>query len=365
MNARVLYFILTFFFASCAFQTSFLRQINYEYKDKNLVISPLSAYQVLGLTANGAKGKTLEQMLSTLGHKYLSELNRRNRNIIKQINEYETVEIANAVMTKVRPKRKFLSVAKYYNAAVETLKDVEQVNNWCDLKTHGKIKKLLDNLEKDAIMVLLNAIYFKGTWVKEFDKEKTAKKVFYNFNDEKKGVEVDTMSMKEKFNYYGDQDVQVIELPYKNDSMSAIIILPNKETDINKYIDELTDEKLHALLKRMNGQDLFFQLPKFELEFSALLNKCLQKLGMILPFTGEADFSRLIRGDASISRVVQKSYLKVDETGSEAASGTAVVIRKSIPPSMIVDRPFLFMLKNADLPENNEMIIMAKINELK
>jgi len=367
MNSRLVFFILTFFFAACSFQTSFLRQINMEYKNKNVVISPLSAYQVLGLTSNGAKGRTLQEMLSTLQNASLEELNQINTAIIKTIKKFTSLEIANAVMTKVSPTRSFINAAHMYEATVETLRDVAQVNNWCNLKTHGKIKKIIEELDKDAIMVLLNAIYFKGTWYKEFNRDLTTKKTFYNFGDKKRGVKVDTMSITEKFNYYEDKSVQIIELPYTKDSMSAYIILPDETKDINRYIEELTDEKLNILLKRMSTQTLVLELPKFELEFSAELNKCLQKLGMLLAFGENADFSALIPGGgAYISKVIQKSYLKVDEQGTEAASSTAVIIRKNGPVlSMLVDRPFLFLLKNGQLPADHNMIMMAKVSELK
>ena len=357
-----IYLLLNLYLASCSFQTLFFQEINKEYINKNVLISPLSAYQVLGLTSNGAKGETLDQMLLALENSNLEELNENNQNILKLFKDFSTIEIANAVMSKFNPKATFLEAAELYEATVEPLKSVTQVNNWCSLKTHGKIEKIIDELDESALMVLLNAIYFKGTWKIEFDPKNTTKQEFYNYNDQSKSKKVDLMKVKEKFNYYEDRDVQIIELPYKSDYMSAVIILPGG--DINEYISELDDDKLQRLLKRMNEQEVEIHLPKFQIEFSSLLNTVLQKLGMILPFKGDADFTGMIDDSLYISYVIQKSFLSIDEQGTEAAAVTAVVMRNGINYKMVCDRPFLFMLRNKRLPQNYEMLFMSKIEEL-
>ena len=360
----IIYVLLNSFFVSCSFQTSFFQEINKQYINKNLLISPLSAYQVLGLTANGAKGETLNQMLLALGNTDLDELNEINKNILNIFKEFTTIEIANAVMTKVNPKETFLDAAELYEATVEPLKNVAQVNNWCNLKTHGKIKEIIDELEEGTLMVLLNALYFKGTWKIEFDERNTTKQIFYNYNKQSNSKKVDKMKVKEKFNYYEDREAQIIELPYKSDGMSAIIILPNEEKDINEYISELSDEKLQRLLKRMYEETVTLEIPKFKIEFSSLLNSVLQKLGMVIPFGVNADFSGIIDEGLYISKVIQKTYLSIDEIGTEAAAVTAVVMRNSIDLSMVIDRPFLFMLRNKHLPQNYEMLFISKIEEL-
>ena len=171
-------FLLTnFLLASCSFQMTFFKEMNKGNLNDNLLVSPLSAYQVLGLTANGAKGKTLEQMLLALGNKSLEELNKINKEILNLSKQLSTVELANAIMTLIKPKQSFLDASALYEATVEPLKNVAQINNWCNLKTHGTIKKIIDELPSGTIMVLLNAVYFKGTWKTEFDQKKTSKQL--------------------------------------------------------------------------------------------------------------------------------------------------------------------------------------------
>ena len=201
----------------------------------------------------------------------------------------------------------------------------------------------------------------------------TKKKQFYNLNDKSKEIKVDTMFKIEYFKYYEDKELQIVELPYKKDSMTAIIILPNEKKNINNFISELTDEKLQNLLKRMFSHKVRLELPKFELKFSSGLIRFLNKLGMIEPFTESADFSEMKKErDIFISQVIQKTYLKVDEKGTEAAAITAIkksTNSKSIQKipiiyPMIVNRPFIFLLRNKIMPQNYEMLFMAKIEKL-
>lgn len=362
--------LLTIYLSSCSFQTSFFKEINTQYIGKNVIISPLSAYQILGLTANGANGQSLDEMLLALENQNLEELNEINLEILKTSKDFSTIEIANAIMTAFTPKENFVDIALKYESSIEPLKSVIQVNNWCNLKTHGKIPKILDELPPNTVMVLLNALYFKGEWVKEFSENLTSIKDFYNFNDESKTKEIEMMSMKTEFNFYEDNKIQIIEIPYQKDYMSAIIILPSKNIEINEYISELDDDIIQKNIKKMTKKEVQLQLPKFELEFSSTLNDILQKMGMVQPFSQvSADFTGMKEeNDIYIGKVLQKTYLKVDEKGSEAAAITTVIINtKSMPRNnykMIVNRPFLFMLRNKKLPENYEMLFMAKIEEL-
>ena len=125
----IICFLLNFFFTSNSFQTSFFQEINKQYANKNLYVSLLSAYQVLGLTANGAVGKTLQDMLIALGNTSLEELNNINKNILDISKKFSTIEIANAIMTYYRPKQSFMDAAELYEATVEPLRNVQQINN--------------------------------------------------------------------------------------------------------------------------------------------------------------------------------------------------------------------------------------------
>ncbi len=276
-----IYFVLSsLYIANSSFQTSLFKELNKQFINKNLIISPLNAYQVLSLAANGAEENTLTEMVSALGGKNLEELNKINMQILNEVKNFSTVEIANAIMTKFNPNKKFVASGQKYGASIEKLKSASQVNSWCNAKTHGKIKSILDSLKDEIKMILLNAVYFKGFWYTPFKKSMTMKGPFYNLNDKSKEKKVDRMQITSNYKYYEDKEVQLVELPYKKDSMSAIIILPNEKKDINEFISELNDEKIQHLLKKMFNRKVHLESPKFEFEFSSGLNSVLIKLGM-------------------------------------------------------------------------------------
>ena len=198
-------------------------------------------------------------------------------------------------------------------------------------------------------MVLINVVYFKGKWAEKFDERDTRKKTFYNCNDKSQAKKVEKMSIQKEFRYYSDKELQMVELPYQKDSMSAIIILPNRNKNINEFISEMCDEKIQILIKKMNsGNEIALALPRFELEFESGLNNVLRKLGISDAFNENlADFYGLIEQknieNIYINIVKQKAYLRVDEEGTEAVAVTQITIEENDPheeePKIII--PFI------------------------
>ena len=357
---------------TCSFQSTIFNRMSKDKKGENLIISPLSIFQALSLTANGAKGKTQSEMLALLQCKSVDDLNKVNYEILSAFKNFSTIDIANAVMTKFTPLEEFTSIAKKYLAPIEPLVSVEQVNKWCSDKTHGKIDKILDELDPYTRMILLNAVYFKGEWVSKFKSAQTKKLKFYNLGKEEK--DVDTMVQIKHFKYYEDKKAQAIELFFIKDYMSAIIILPAEGTDINKYIDTLSisNGEYNKIIDGFKTAKVHLQLPKFELEFKEKLNEVLKDLGMYNAFSEvDADFTGLREeGKLFINQVIHKTYLKVFEDGCEAAAVTAIdVATNSLPIEekifdMKVNKPFLFLLKNSKLPAGYDLVFMSKIEKL-
>ena len=188
LNLFIINYLL-FSSLNCSFQVSFFNEINKSKKGENLIISPLSIFQILSLTTNGAKAETQLEMIEALKNTDIETLNSINYEILETFKKFKTVEIANAVMSKFTPLQEFLNVSEKYYAPFEKLINVNQVNNWCSKKTHGKITKILDKLDSGIKMILLNAVYFKGEWVNQFKKGLTQKKDFYNLGTEIKQIE--------------------------------------------------------------------------------------------------------------------------------------------------------------------------------
>lgn len=360
--------LLNILFVNTAFQSSIFSEVNLNFPGKNVIVSPLSIFQVLGLTTNGGVGTTQSEMISTLESLNLDNLNNINIKIKNIIKNFVSVEMANGVMSTFDPIKSFLKVCDKYEAPIEKLISKNQVNEWCSKKTHGKINEILDELSPTTVMLLLNAVYFRGEWTYPFNPKSTVGGVFYNYGKEEKKVEI--MSQTHEFNYYQDSKIQVVELPYKNDSMSAIIILPNKDVDINNYINyyNINDEFINKIKDGMVSTYVKLSLPKFEVEFYGKLKEILKRLGMVTPFGSGADFSGINgSGGLYIDDVIHKTYLKVDEIGSEAAGVTIVDMRKGIPSKVIgmeVNRPFILVIKSNELPKNNDILFMAKIEEI-
>ena len=351
-----------------AFQFKIFQEINKSNKGKNIMVSPLSIYHILSLTTNGAENKTLKEMLQTLCHENKAEMNKENKAVSSVIEKFKSIEMANAVFTRFKPESSFLDMIKEYKAKLDLLKDVEQVNKWCSDATHKKIPEIIDSLSENDLMVLINAIYFKGVWLKIFEKEKTYLKTFMNFNE--KPIETYFMNITEKFDYFENDDIQAISLNYHDDNMKAFIILPKKE-EINLYIKNLTTEKYTEILKSLENKKVIFSLPKFEIEFGAELKPNFISLGMIEAFTDSADFSSMKKeNNIKIGRIIHKTFIKVDEEGTEAAAATAVVMRMKCirpmnDPIMNVDHPFLFIIRADNLPQGHDILFISKVESLK
>ena len=374
MKNLVILTITLFLFSSlnCSFQSTLFNRMNKEKIGENLIISPLSIFQALSLVANGAKGETLSEMLDLLQTDSLDNLNKINYQIISIFKQFSTIDIANAVMSKFTPLKNFTIIAEKYLAPIEPLISVEQVNNWCKNKTHGKIDKILDELDPNALIVILNAVYFKGEWALKFSNHSTIKLPFYNLGS--KEINVDTMVKIDHFNYYEDKKVQAIQLKFIEDLMSAIIILPSEENDINKYINtlSLSNDEYVKIIKGLKYAKVNINLPKFELEFSQKMNEILKSLGMYNAFEPNyADFTLMREeGDLYINKVIHKTYLKVFEDGCEAAAVTAIEgaggamhVEEKIY-DMKINRPFLFLLKNDRLPNDHDLVFISKIEKL-
>ena len=347
------------------FQLKIFQEINKSNIGKNLMISPLSIYHILSLTTNGAQNQTLEEMVKTLGHENKDEMNNENKLVSSSVGKLQSIEMANAVFTKFKPEDQFTSMIKVYKSTIDILKDVEQVNKWCSDATHNKIQNILDKLTPNDLMVLINAIYFKGIWKKTFDKNKTYQNNFNNFN--KTPIMKDFMNITDNFDYFENDNIQSISLNYTKDNLKALIILPRND-DINTYISNFSSENYIDIIKNLNNQKVNLSLPKFEINFSARLEQNFINLGMVLPFSDSADFSGMTREHKlKIGRIIHKTFIKVDEEGTEAAAATVVVMTKRcfIPTlAMNVDHPFLFIIRSDDLPPEHDILFASKIESL-
>ena len=312
--------------------------------------------------------------MNLLDEKEIEEINLINTKILSQIKEDSSLEIANAIMSKVSPLNSFTQTAKeIFNSEILPLKNVNQVNKWCEKKTHGKIPKIIDQLDPLTYMIVLNAVYFKGGWLYQFEEDLTKKEIFYNLNKNEK--KVDMMQITKKFNYFEDSNLQAIELMFHKEKINAVIILPNKALNINEFIEILDKDNdyIYSIINNMKYNKVNLKLPKFELNYSKSLKEVLRTMGVNLPFEKNADFSKIrTQNDIYIDEIIHKTYLKVNEQGTEAAAVTAIIMKfnSAFNPEpekiygMNVNRPFLFILRNDRLPKNYDIVFISKIEEI-
>lgn len=346
---------------------------------ENIFISPLSISVALGMTMNGAEGETFEQMRETLAFQGLSqeEINQGYQSLIKLLTEADPkvkMQIANSVWSREEfaVQESFTNTLEdYFDATTRELnfsdpKSTDIINQWVADNTSGLIEKIIDGqIPPEMVMYLINAIYFQGDWTYQFDKDQTRERTF---NLERGGeVRVDMMSQERLFNITMNEEVHMIDLPYGDSLFSMTVMMPaDEEKSIDEFISQdLSKENFDSWIAGLNGRDMPLNLPKFELSYKVEMKDILKSMGMEVPFEdGQADFSG-INPDASlfISEVKHKTYVKVDEKGTEAAAVTSVGVGvTSVPQTFSVNRPFVFMIREHN---SGAILFMGKVKNPK
>lgn len=345
---------------SSKFAFDIFKAINNEDASENIFISPLSISTALTMTYNGAKGDTKADMEKVLGYTGIDSalVNQSYKNLIshlKNIDKNISLNIANSIWIKEGEQlnKEFVTTnEKNFNAEVSSLdfsdsSSVDTINNWIKDETKGKIEQMLSGpIDPTVIMYLINAIYFKGEWSKQFNPENTFNSDFYSYDGDT--VTVEMMSNKDEYEYAKGKNFKAIRLPYGKDKISMHVILPDKGVDINEFINNLTPEQWNDIRNSLiKTNDVTLNLPKFKLEYGIKnLNDSLKSLGMESAFDMSADFSGISEG-LFISNVLHKAIIEVNEEGSEAAAATAVIMPTSAPIepiTFIADRPFVFLI---------------------
>ncbi len=335
-------------------------QLSAEDNEKNIFISPLSISMALGMTYNGADGATKEAMRQTLGFVLTSDedINHSFKNLdvlLKGIDKKVVFTSANSLWHSNRYKLQepFVKTNQdYFNATVQGLDfsspaAKDRMNDWVKSKTNGKIEKIVEDVTPRHVLFLINAIYFKGTWTYPFDKKLTKPEPFRLENGST--VTHDFMTLQNgKYLYYQDATKQIIDLPYGNQQYSMTIVVPKEQHTVRDVVEELNGANLASWLSEADTSKLELHMPKFKLEYDKKLNDLLEQLGMGVAFSENADLSRMVEGQANlaISEVKHKTFVEVNEEGTEAAAATSVgIIRTSLPPTIRIDRPFIFLIR--------------------
>jgi len=331
---------------------------------ENVFISPLSIAIALQMTAHGAAGATWDAMAGTMRVSGLprSEVaagNQRLREDLVNSDKAVRLGIANSLWLRkgVMLRKQFADdCGKYYRASVTTLdfarpSAVTTINDWCSKNTNGRIKQIVSELKPEEILVLVNAIYFKGTWTEKFDPKLTAPREFHLAAG---SVQRQMMNREDKFRYKENDAMQAVALPYGDERLNLYIFLPRDKDGLGKLINATKPENFAALFAGFGEKKGTVVLPRFKLEYEQSLNKVLAQLGMGIAFTPGADFSGMVvpPATAAISEVLHKTFVEVNEEGTEAAAVTAIKMLATAMPrqdekfSFICDHPFLCAIRD-------------------
>ena len=316
-------------------------------EEPNLMISPASISIALGMAYNGSETTTRDEFEMLLDYEGLTrkEVNEITRELIQVLvtdKKGSLLEIANSIWCNegFPVKDTFLQVNQtYFDAEVQTRDfsrpaTIEEINNWVKDKTHDKIDEIIKELSPEAMMVLINALYFYSNWETEFDPKETSEMPFYK-PDGSLLKQVDMMMTESTFKVAATEDFTAVELPYKDKKFSMHLFLPSENSTVEDLVAELDGATWNEWLERFSERNEFkVYMPKFKFEYERSLNDDLKSLGLEEAFQTDADFSGITDIDLFISKVIHKTYVDVNEEGTEAAAVTAIVFETtSIGPS--------------------------------
>jgi len=331
----------------------------------NVFISPLSVAMALGMAYNGAAGTTRDAMQETLELQGLSlqEVNESYHSVIdllRNLDSHVQFTLANSIWHDFRftPLQDFLdATSTYFDAEVagldfESTQAAPTINAWVDDATNGKISEIVDDpIPQDVIAYLINAIYFKGDWTYRFDKSKTRKEPFERPDGSTVDVDMMSYAAESPIRFTWVDGVEIVDLAYGGQAYSMTIVLPADVGGADSLAQVVTQQQWDAWVSALSAADRFVSLPKFTMEWEDDLKDVLSTLGMAETFCpNPADLTNMFvgaqPGDLCFSEVKHKTFVDVNEEGTEAAAVTSIGVGlTAAPASTVIDRPFLFAIR--------------------
>ena len=339
----------------------------------NIIISPISISSALSMTVNGSNGATRDSMLSALRMNGLTPeiINNSYKDLtaaLLSVDKRDLITVANSVWTENNfvVKKPFSDIlSQYYNAESKSF-DIsdptvpKQVNSWIENKTNGLIKNMVDQLDPSTVMLLINAIYFKGKWNSQFDKVNTVPGPFYKSD----GTTVQAQMMKQtsEYNIYNGEGFTLAEFPYGQGNFVMDVIIPTEKNGLKTIASLMTDNNLNAWLHQMGKRKTELSFPKFKYGYKKELKDILETMGMSIAFSDKADFSNISDFATQLSFVLHQAFIETNEEGTEAAAATVVgIIATSMPAGPLVlniDHSFLYLIRETT---TNSILFMGRV----
>ncbi len=336
-------------------------------RNKNIMYSPLSLNSILYMIINGAKDTTLDEIKTALDVQSFdaSNINETYNTLLTNfptVDKKVTVNIANSIWANngYTIQSKFsTTVSDKYQAEIQNLDfsnpaSVKIINDWVKDKTKGKISKIIDNLNMN--LLVLNTIYFYGQWHTKFNKTLTIDRDFYLPDSTK--ILVPTMEMEDTIRFATGEKYIIVELPYSQGNYVMDLILPQYENTTDSILNLL--DNFDSMVNDFTTAEITILLPKFEFSYE---NKTLADIlsqKMPTAFSNLADFSNMVSPNMYIDKVIQKTYIKTDESGTKAvaSSGFSFMATSALPAHIYFNRPFIFVIREIS---TNTVMFVGKI----
>ncbi len=340
---------------------------------KNIIISPLSISCALSMTLNGANSATRDSMDKALRLKNITidELNQSYKDLtaaLLSVDKRVLISIANSVWIKndFAVKKPFTDIlAGFYNAESKSfnINDATvpaQINTWIESKTNGLIKDMIDKLNDNTVMLLINAIYFKGKWTVQFDKNATSTRPFSR--PDGSNVSVPSMHQSEIHKVYQGNGFVLAEIPYGQGNFVIDILLPDNN-NLASVTSLLTDTGFKNMENNLSNRKVNLYLPRFKYGYKKTLKEVLSLMGMGIAFTDAADFSNISDIGLLINEVTHQAFIETNEEGTEAAAATVVDIGLTslgpdTPILIDINRPFIYFIRETT---TNSILFMGKV----
>lgn len=342
-------------------------------ESENIIISPLSISTALSMTLNGATGATRDSMLKALRMNGLSpeNINSSYKDLtpaLLNVDKRVLISVANSVWTEKNfvVKKPFTDILTQFYSTEEKSFDItdplvpKQVNSWIESKTNGLIKNMLDQLDQNTVMLLINAIYFKGKWNSQFDKANTASGQF--FQNGGTVIQVPFMKQTSDFKIYAGDTFSMAEFPYGQGNFVMDVILPSDKNGLSNLLPLISTNSLNNWLDQMSERKTIVSFPKFKYGYKKELKDILTGMGMGIAFSDNADFSDIADLALKISIVLHQAFIETNEEGTEAAAATVVGIVATAAPAgpfvFNMDHPFLYIIREKT---TNTVLFMGRV----
>ena len=367
--------------ANNQFAVDMYQQINGQpdQADDNVFFSPYSLSTAMAMLYAAAEGETKAQIQKTFHYPAPAILNPNSAALYNQFNkpnpDYKLATVNDLWMQQgLTPTKSYIdTVQRYYSGQVTAL-DFEgspdsarqTINKKIVEKTKQMIPELLPkgSIKSDTAVVLTNAVYFKGDWTLPFTAERTSAQPFYNAIGRASTVQM--MQQQSYFSYYEDKHIQVVQLPYKGDDLSMLVVLPkfNHKLAMQQLTKSLSATKIKQWRSGLVRQEVDLQLPKFKLDARYQMKTLLADMGMPKAFNNGAEFNLYADGTPiKLDEVYHQAVVTVDEKGTEAAAAAGAVgmyVGMSYPVEFKADHPFMFMIKDN---KTDAILFLGQVNK--